>query len=314
VVCAGGRSRVVRRAVLQESSRGKAVRGTLITDASAAGPLVAIASLAFRPGRRAGRVDVVARDGRVVRSRGAGTSGARPVEAVLLDRGELAWTTLRGTLLLDRGRGVERIAGAATDLAVEDGRTLRWDAALGAYALFDVRPSPGPGCPRRSAYAVVAENAEVVVTRARFRFGASLRACLRASARDRPLGGDADDPQVRALAGPWVVLAAGAGQGGDGCRETLVDVVDVRTGSIARRLETCDVGGLPGRALVVTAAGAPAWVAADRATGEDVLRTITADGRLAVLDRAAAGAIGALRAEGEVLAWTRAGAERRARP
>lgn len=320
VVCTAGRSRVVRRAVLRENLRGKPVAGTLITDAAAAGRRVAIASLRFRTGGRAAHVDVLdRRTRRVLRRRAAGRRGARPVEVVLLDRGEVAWTTMRGEVVLDRGRGVERVGARGHDLAVEDGRTLRWDTALGTYRFFDVRPWPGPGCPPRSGHAVVADNGAVLVTRARLRHGDVLRACLIATGEDRVVAADLQRAGVATLSGDWLLVVEDRDDVRDACVEAAgraaieVRAVNARTGVIGRRGMACSAELPPGRGAAVTASGAPAWIRADPASGEDVLRTISDDGRLGALDRAPPGALGGLRAEGDGVVWSRGGVELRAR-
>lgn len=225
-LCVGGRERTVLRASMRvrtdPSSRDPQPRsGTVFTAADARAGRLAIGSLHARRGRRVATVELrgLRRDRRLFRRAWRPARHVRSLTGpvvVLTADGDLAWSErpfgrrlfvrrTSGTIVRVRTRSVR-------NLAVEDGRTLRWGDE-DRYEYFDVRPVPGPGCPARARFAPLADDGQVLVTRAAYGEDAYvLRACLRGTGRDVVLGGgaiiseDTSDIAPVLLRAPFVVV------------------------------------------------------------------------------------------------------------
>ena len=328
VVCADGRSRVVRRAVLRNFYPR---RGTYLSDAALNRGRLAIGSITFT-GHHDARNVVQLQSLRTGRSlfrratREQTNFNFQAVEVVVSDDGDLAWNIDR-RLSVRRATGeVERLpVPGGPQLALEDGRTLRWRTSF-AYAYFDLRPIPGDGCPRRRRFRPAIDAGGVLVTAATYEADEPtmytvLRACVRGSGRDVVLGtgwahdDDASLLDVAAASAPFALVTRHAFGKYDGCHEARIATVDLRTGRTVR--EAVSPGGdlpdpscpleprLPRRGdpSVFTAGGGAAWLRDGVLSGLDGAR------RVVELDR---GAIANLRADGNSVRWTRDGVERSA--
>jgi len=231
LVCANGRERVVRRAVLRLRARpvdrpAVARSGTLITDADSRARRLAVGAVHVRRGRRAAEVELRARrDGRRLFRRSWRLSPSASVmsgpQTVLTADGDLAWSEPghdRDLLFVRRTDGSLELVRPTSDpssLAVEDGRTLRWGDGSLPYEFFDVRPVPslGTGCPVRERFRNIADDGQVVIRQADYPpYVQTYRACLRGSGRDVVIGGafslseDFGDARPVLVRAPYVVV------------------------------------------------------------------------------------------------------------
>jgi hypothetical protein len=141
-----------------------------------------------------------------------------------------------------------------------------------------------------------------------------LRACMRATGRDRVIATAGAFPDVNVvgvsgLYGRWVVLRRFSDYRGDPCYGVGQSTVDARTGRRARTFRDSVCPGEEDPRLVqsddplaVTSRGIPAWIAGDR------LLT-AAPGGIAEIDR---GNLAGLRPNGEAIEWTHDGMPRSA--
>lgn len=230
-ICRDGRERVARQATMRLRARpvNRAAvprSGTLLTSADIRAGRLAIGAVRAEHGRRIVEVELRAlRDRRLLFRRARRTRpGAPPMagpDAVLTADGDLAWNepsfNLRSLFVRRTSGAVERVPTTSDtyQLAVEDGRTLRWGSGY-FYEFFDVRPVPGRECPDRRRFRPVAEIGRIVITRADYVVRAEkayvLRACLREAGRDVVLGGgvsisdDSGDTVVVLAREPYVVV------------------------------------------------------------------------------------------------------------
>lgn len=330
-----GRERTVRRAVWDDDGRPL---GRVIGDASAARGRLAWIEARYTPRGRT-RYRAVARvvvrsirTGRVLRSVVVGRAADAdpfsgggfdqpPLGVELTGAGELAWLVGRKLVVAAPGRRARVITRtAAAPLQLEDGITLVWGAHEG-FGFHDLRRPPSAGgCPRRSKWTTVARSPEAVVTEGAYGRASHLRVC-------RPARGD--DPVVAHVvtydgegttfggvtAGFGRVAYTTLSTGRYGHCTYAVSVLDAATLRTTRKASIdCfgpDTRSGPGprSEFVLTAAGAPSWIAR-RGTDEELL-AVDAGGRVVALDR---GDLADLRADGDDVTWTSAGRPRRARP
>jgi hypothetical protein len=260
-----------------------------------------------------------------------------PRVAVVSTRsGELAWLapgakSSSTRVVLDRpGHPPRTIARAVvTDLAVDDGSTLRWNAYGRNYAFYDLPRPHRPPCPRRGGYAVLAENAELRVTRRVYRGEddiriAVVRACVRGEGPDRVLaqadiGFGGSSVGVAGVAGTVLVLVERLVNRYDGCGGgTLFTAIEARTTRTLRETWMPWCGEDPGATYTrdaptaVTADGVLAWLVVYDAA--ERLLVAGPDGTADELDRGPPGTITQLHANGEALVWAHAGEPRSADP
>ena len=325
-----GRRRVLRRTKLRTR------RGRDLVALSVAGRRVAWLEVVVRPSSSVGVVVVAdGRTGRRVERRRAFRGGPFRAQGALgvalTTRGELAWNTptatfdLRVVLALPGEPARELARGRLGRVRVEDDGTLVWFDELGARTVDLPGRDFGAGCPkRRSRYRMTGTDfGGVVFTRADERARSFsdvavsyLRACDRRTGIDAIVAvADSDEvvsEQVSSAGGGngWAAVVRRGTTRYDGCpvlRLSTVEIATRRRGREATELR-CD-GGIPlSEQTVVTAAGAPAWIAPGTPAR---LMTIDAGGMFAELDR---GAIADVATDGEDVVWTNGGEPRRARP
>jgi hypothetical protein len=313
VACDGDRPVVVRRARL--SNVDSRYRGAEITDVWAGGRRFAWAEVRYS-GRRSRSVVGVSRLTRTVHRRVVHRSGPKYqwLDVVLTTRGELAWAVagrVRTARIAERrARTLGRGYGP---LGLEDDRTVRWWADE-KHVYADIRPWPGPGCPRRSRFRTIGENDRVVVSVAEYRqrslasASSDVRVCVRATGDDPVVahGGDPDEFRLGGLAGDWVVLSRRVNSR-SGCEWLRVEVL--RAGTTGRPgTNRCDEREPdPSEPLAVTESGVPAWIV----TTADRSALITTGGHgLIELDAAAPGGLTGLSADGRLVRWVHDGEPR----
>ena len=326
-VCVGGRAVQIARA-RGHQRRGR-FSGSRIGAASSAGHRVAWIEERHRGGTRAAIV-TVARVGRAVRVlrrfvvQRQRTAQSAELDVLLTQQGDLAW--LSGTYggrtgvvaVKQPGRPTRRLASyPAARLAIEDGRTLRWDETDESFAFFDLRSRP---CPSRSRFRPLASNDRVILTRGVYGEDVDgttvIRGCDPSTGRDRVLLQNYTDFSVTTgvrlvgLDRTWAVFVQSSVDR-YGAGPTVLTVADAVTGH--RRAATI-AGGADGpypspnaqTGFIVTDAGALAWLA------DGVLYALASNNRVVVLDQSAV--LAGLHAEGDAVAWTHDGAARRAVP
>jgi hypothetical protein len=333
VLCDGrtGRERILRRGTMQtQSGRGLALHG-----GSAAGGRVVWVEV--RGDGRSTRVDLVesrARDGEALRRTRLSSGRAQPyVETARLGavvRSDFGVVTTVPSdpeprlVLLRGGKRLREVADDfASNLALEDGRTVRYLDAASRRHYVDLAPVPrGPfGCPVRARWERVIGDERVHVTDATygspdastgFASVTVVRACLRSTGQDpvvvqtRSSTGDSQSARTLLTAGDWAVVPVLISSRGEACVATRYAPMNLRTGQRApvSTVNPCDA------AAVLTDRGALATVQLEN--GVAILRVRSVVGVLTELDRAAAGAITDLRAEGKTLRWENAGQPRSA--
>lgn len=326
-----GRERVLRRAVL----RARTKRGRAIVDASVAGRRVAW--LESIHGRRRGAAAVYVADGRsgrIVQRRyvldRAIESAYDPSGVALTTRGELAWSVgssaddMRVVLALPGAAPRELARGLLHGIGLEDDGTLVWRDGRDGQASYDLPGRDfGAGCPkRRSGYAPTGPADGTVVftadTWADQPFsGQVLRACDAESGVDAIVGvasfdGDIGGESIEGVGGGngWAAVVEWSRNRYDQCG--LATLRAVRIADRARGRQTsqsgCDPPAQFSERTLVTAAGAPVWIARGAVPR---LMAVDAERRAVELDR---GDIGDLGTDGGDVVWTNAGEPRRARP
>jgi hypothetical protein len=312
-VCVGGRSVALARHAHVGAASAAGHRVAWIEERRRRGIRTTVVTLA-----RVGRRVHVLRRFTAERRR----SGERADLGVLLTRqGDLAWAVGRYTgrtgvvAVKEPGRPVRRLADyPATGLALEDGRTLRWDDYTGYLGFFDLRHER---CPSRSLYTELARNDRVILTQHDYGpatvFNTVVRGCDTATGRDRLIlqSFPEFDEQVTSLAGldrTWAVFLQGevVRYDEDGA-DPVLTVVDVVTGR--RSWAHLDPGVSPPSAaagFAVTDRGALGWL------GDGALHALGAGRKIVTLD--AGGTLAGLHAEGPALVWTHDGVPRRAVP
>ncbi len=242
--------RVLHRAVLMTPPRRRP-RGAIVGGAAAAGRRVVWIETRFRAGRRT--VVLVSVRGPAIRRtllRRDRSPLVPSVDVVSTDRGELAWLAPAGRdrasnrLVIDRpGRPPRALARVvATDLAVDDGFTLRWSAYGRGYGFHDLPRPHAPACRRRDGYHVLARNADVRVTQ-RVYHGeddidtAVVRACVRGEGPDRVIlqaesgVSNSSDVRVTGLTGTTVDLSVTSSERHDPCIGGTRSIrIEARTG------------------------------------------------------------------------------------
>jgi hypothetical protein len=248
-----------------------------------------------------GRIELrEAKDGRIVFRRRVGGD-----QVAVSSRGDLAWAGQHVVLKPAGARA--RVLGRGYYVAFEDDRTLRWQGDDDTMRYRDLSPPPqSDGCPDRAHFATIAETPQVLVTRARYDdFGdliQVIRACVRGGGQDRVLdhtfASAASQLGVAAIAGTTLLMWR-TGTLSDAYVETL----DAGAGGILRRAANAPAPDAPG---VLTAAGAPVWIAGTR------VLTIDPHGLLVTLD--SGGPFTGLRADGATVSWSDAGVAHQAQP
>lgn len=322
-VCVNGRRVELARGTYRERDRRR--RGLRIAAASAAGRRVAWIEERHRGGVRTATVSLAAvgREVRVLRRFTVHRTRTRSVgelDVLLTRHGDLAWTAgdyeERGGVVAVKqpGRATRRLADySGSRLALEGGRTLRWDDGHFLYEFFDLRPVD---CRRRSGYAPLGRNARVLITRTYY-FGSSVvRGCDPATGRDRVILQNYSDINAETylafvgLDRAWAVFHQSE-YWRDGTGLAWVTVVDALTGRASTAYtyngETQPRYPAPAadRPFAVTDRGVLGW------ERDGVLYATAAKQRIVQLD---AGAIAGLRADGDALVWTRDGVPRRVVP
>jgi hypothetical protein len=337
-VCTGGRRVLLRRGVLRRTSSPRR-SGVLVGAASAAERRVAW--IEARYGRRSRRIVLrvasVSRRGAVRRLRSTRVSRDRvrsfpSLGVVLTSRGDLAWlvpASRRGGRVVTWERGDRRRTVARTDgsdLALEDGRTLRWTKPDATMGFHDLQHRP---CPTRSRFEPLLTGSRVAITQATYSLydgdivTTVVRGCDLVTRRDLVVEQAAsvlpntNDVAVIGVDRTWVMFAREDYARPEPCAQRWVQTVDVATGRRSRRIvlgtPACGPPGVPtptpGTPLAITEQGAAAWLVADAG----VTRLLVAvRGEIRELDRAAS--IADLRAAGDAVAWTADGTPRSAVP
>ena len=318
-VCVDGRRVELARGAMRERRRSDA--GVRVGAASAAGHRVAWIEERVHGRARTAVVTLAAvgREVRVLRRFTAYRTRTRlslQTDVLLTRRGELAWTAGTysgpgGVVAVQRpGKPVRTLARyEGGRLALEDGRTLRWDDGDFLRAFFDLRPID---CRRRSRSTTWASNEEALVTHAHY-FGSSVvRGCDPATGRDRVILQNYSDSgesylTFHGLHGAWAVFHQSV-MWRDGPGASTLTVVNARTG---KSLSGLTYNGEARPQYPIPENGAPIAVT-DRGVlayaRDDVLWALAAHDTFLRLDQ---GAIVDLRAEGDALVWTRDGITRR---
>ena len=172
-VCVDGRAVELARATQRNRPYGR-YSGVRIGAASAAGHRVAWIEERHHRGTRTSVV-TVARVGRTIRVLRRFTVERRRtrqralVDVLLTREGDLAWLSgssagRSGVVAVKQpGKPTRRLASYGSfRLALDDGRTLRWDDDDNGYDFFDLRSAP---CPSRPSYKPYASNDRVILTR-----------------------------------------------------------------------------------------------------------------------------------------------------
>ncbi|RKQ90343.1 hypothetical protein C8N24_0144 [Solirubrobacter pauli] len=315
-VCVGGRRVELARGSFDEE-RG----GVRVGAASAAGNRVAWIEEHARGRTRAAVVTLAAvgREVRVLRRFTAYRTRTRAglqTDVLLTRAGDLAWSagTYSGpggvVAVKQPGRRTRRLARSEGGrLALEDGRTLRWDDGDFLYAFSDLRPID---CRRRSRYATWARNDRAIVTHAHYFESSVVRGCDPATGRDRVILQNYSSLGSSSLLfldllGEWAVFHQ-AENWKDGPGPATLTVVNARTGRSLTGL-TYDGENRPhypiplnGAPIAVTRRGVLAYAR------DNVLWALVARDRFVRLDE---GAIADLHADGDAFTWTRDGVPRR---
>jgi hypothetical protein len=311
-VCAKGRSVMLARHARAASAAGHRV--AWIEQRRRRGVRTAIVTLA-RVGRRVRVLRRFVAERRRTRERAE-------LDVLLTREGDLAWTAGgpedgKGVVAVKQpGTPVRRLADyPAAGLAIEDGRTLRWDDFTGHLAFFDLRREP---CPSRSLYAELARNDRVILTRHDYGpttdFNTVVRGCEPGTGRDRVILQNAPDlgEQVTSLVGldrTWAVfLQEEVVRYDEDESGVVLTVADVATGRRSEAyLENGASAAYPAptaaAGFAVTGRGVLGWLAGS------TLYALTRSDGIAELD--AGGTLAGLHAEGDALVWTHDGAPRR---
>jgi hypothetical protein len=332
-VCNGAKEVTVAAGTMrrQDSSRPS---GTYIGAASAAGRRIAWVEARIRGSKRSIDVKVatVSSTGRVrlVHKIDAWRDSVRQRPAlgvVLTHGGDLAWlhsSPGRTRVVLKRvGRAprviyrAEGVRSGLVELALEDGRTVRWNGVQQNYGYFDLRER---GCPGgRSAFAPLLASDRVALTRAHYGLEDEgtvvIRGCDLLTGRDRVLAEltDAfpDDAELTAIGldRTWALFWRSSSERQDTCRTEEVEIVDAASGRspgpIALLTATCGGSRLPpptpGAPFAVTDRGTAVWL-------RDAKLIAARDKTAIVLDQGAA--IASLHAVGDRVSWTNDGVTR----
>jgi len=232
---------------------------------------------------------------------------------LLTATGDLAWTAGdydepgSGVVAVKQpGKPVRRLANVTgSRLALEDGRTLRWDDGDFLYAFADLRPVD---CRKRSRYKPWGRNERVLITLGYYYGSSVVRGCDLATGRDRVILQNYSDTSrsdltFHGVIGEWAVFHQ-AEMWRDGPGPAALTVVNARTG---KSLSGFTYNGeawprypipLNGAPIAVTRRGVLAYAR------DNVLWALVARNRFVKLDE---GVITDLRADGDALVWTRDG-------
>lgn len=332
VACDGDRRVVVRRARLRRRPLG----GRRITAVSQAGRRVAWAERQHGGARlRAwvhvariarGRAERVHR--RLVLRRNPYRHMLPPLDVVLTSRGELAWLAgwhVRVASIRGRARVVAR--DGEHGLGLEDDRTLRWWAYEDAPRTYedetrlrflDLRPWPRGRCPDRRRFRLVAESADLVVTRAHYdstfldTYVDVFRACARGTRSDPVVlesSGDSrggDVAEVIGISDPWIAFRREL-HSRAGCEWLTVEAVNGLTGAAGQSATFTECESTD--TAVVTERGIPAWITST--TERSAVHAAGQDGVIE-LDSAGRDGLSDLTFEGTVVRWLHDGEPRAA--
>ncbi len=326
-VCVDGRTVQLARARHRE--RKGVYTGVRIGAASAAGHRVAWIEERHRGGVRTATV-TLARVGRAVRvlrrfvAQRQRTRENAELDVLLTRQGDLAW--LSGTYggrtgvvaVKQPGKPTRRLAShPAARLAIEDGRTLRWDETDQSLEFFDLRTAP---CPSRSRYKPFANNDRVILTRGVYGEQVDgttvIRGCDPSTGRDHVLVQNYTDFSVSSglrlvgLDRTWAVFVQSTVDR-SGAGPTTLTVADAATGrtravAIAGDADRSHPSPTSENGFTVTDTGAFAWL------GGGALYALAGTGRIVVLDQGET--ITGLRSDGDAVLWTHDGTIRRAVP
>ena len=325
-VCVDGRRVQLARATQRE--RVGRYSGARVGAASAAGHRVAWIEERHRGGIRTAVVTVAAvgRRVRVLRrftTQRERTRDKAEVDVLLTDQGDVAW--LSGTYggrtgvvaVKQPGKPTRRLSAYPADrLAIEDGRTLRWDDGDSTYEFFDLRTRP---CPSRSRYKPYARTDRVILTRGLYGDDESsgttvVRGCDPSTGRDRVLLQNYSDFSYLShltLVGidrTWAVFLQDVVErdGAGPATLTVADVVSDRTTfAYTYNGEAAPQYPPPSAAagFAVTEGGVLAWMT------QGTLYALAKTYRIVTLD--AGGTITGLHAEGRAVVWAHDGTPRR---